>query len=58
MEASIMQAEAIADVLEMEATDLGSIADYQRAVPAYSKLRDAQKRVSDLCARCSELDEL
>lgn len=58
MEESIMQAEAAAEQLEKEAADPGLVADHQRAAQIYTKLRDAQKRVSDLYARWSELDEL
>lgn len=58
MEAAILAAEAQVERFERQAADPALVADHKKAAAIYSQLRDAQKQVSDLYARWSELDAL
>lgn len=58
MEASIMDAEAQAGLLEVQAADPSLVNDHMRAAKVYAQLRDAQLRVADLYERWSELDKM
>ncbi|MFG0245882.1 MAG: ABC-F family ATP-binding cassette domain-containing protein [Phycisphaerales bacterium JB052] len=58
MEEAILEAESAVEQLESEAADPAMVSDHQRASEVYTKLKDAQTRVSDLYARWSELESM
>ncbi len=58
MEEAILNAETEVGQLEADAADPALTSDHQRAATVYTKLKDAQARVTALYARWAELDTM